>query len=75
MNDEMDAPPTAHGSPPLGAGPPLNGIDRELLQASRDVDRSLLRWYLTLSPMQRLEASSSAAAGLYAFRRVSPEAS
>ena len=49
----------------------LARVDPELLEAAKDVDRSLLRWMLSLSPLQRLDAASKAARGLAGFRHVS----
>lgn len=45
----------------------LSQVDPELLEAAEEVDRSLLQWMLTLSPLQRLEAASKAARGLAGF--------
>lgn len=49
--------------------------DPELRQARLEVDRSLLRWSKSLSPMDRLRACSNATRALDRFRRVPPEAS
>jgi hypothetical protein len=44
----------------------------ELKQLALEVDRSLLRWSLGLSPLQRLRAASNSLRGLRRFRRVTP---
>ncbi|MGB5268483.1 MAG: hypothetical protein WBN30_17955 [Polyangiales bacterium] len=39
-----------------------------LLEASREVDRTLIQWALALSPLDRLRAATSSAASLEALR-------
>ncbi|MCA9550568.1 MAG: hypothetical protein KC933_11070 [Myxococcales bacterium] len=48
----------------------LDRVDPELRAAASDVDRTLLAWSMSLSPLERLRASSRAAAALGRFRRV-----
>jgi hypothetical protein len=43
-----------------------------ILEAVRDVDQSLLDWMLSLSPRDRLRASSNAATALGKYRLVPP---
>ena len=43
--------------------------DPELLRAVDEVDVSLLRWALSLSPWERLQASSNALSVLSGFHR------
>lgn len=45
-------------------------VDPEVIAAVADVDRTLLREALALSPLERLRACSRAAHGLARFRRV-----
>jgi hypothetical protein len=45
-------------------------VDPEVEAAVDDVDRTLLRASLALSPLERLRACSQATAALAAFRRV-----
>jgi hypothetical protein len=45
----------------------------ELEQLAREVDRTLIQWSLSLSPMERLRAASKSLRGLRRFRRVTPE--
>lgn len=47
-------------------------VDPEVIAAVADVDRTLLRETLALSPLERLRACSRAARGLARFRRVAP---
>lgn len=49
--------------------------DPLLLEALEDVDFTLLEWGLSLSPWERLRASSEALRFWSSFRRVAPEAS
>ncbi|MDH3623482.1 MAG: hypothetical protein OES69_12520 [Myxococcales bacterium] len=44
-------------------------LDELLLQASREVDRTLIHWALSLSPLDRLRAAISSAASLEALSR------
>jgi len=44
-------------------------VDPELIGALDEVDVSLLRWALSLSPWERLQASSSALSVLSGFHR------
>ncbi|MGB5879887.1 MAG: hypothetical protein WBH85_07655 [Thermoanaerobaculia bacterium] len=44
----------------------------DLVAASREVDRTLLRWMLGLSPRARLRVSANATGALARFRRVAP---
>lgn len=46
-------------------------IDPVLIEASKEVDRSLLQWSLNLTPLQRLEACTRATRALSRFKRVS----
>lgn len=50
---------------------PDSEIAPELLAASRDVDRVLLRWYLDLSVRERLRACTRAGRALGRFKRAS----
>ncbi len=45
-------------------------ISTQFLQAAKEVDRSLLRWCLERSPLQRLEECTRATRALSGFRRV-----
>ena len=47
--------------------------DPLLVQAVEDVDLALLRWGLSLSPWERLQASSEALRFLSTFHRVASE--
>lgn len=47
-------------------------IDPSLVQAMDEIDVALLRWGLSLSPWERLRASSSALGLLSGFHRVTP---
>jgi hypothetical protein len=49
--------------------------DPLLVQAVEDVDLALLQWGLSLSPWERLQASSGALRFLSTFRRVASEPS
>lgn len=60
-------------APPPGSTEDLAArlqLDPELIAASREVDRSLLRWALALSPRERLRMCSRAASLLLRLRRV-----
>lgn len=46
--------------------------DPELVEAAREIDRTLLRWSLSLTPLERLRACSQAAATLARLRNASP---
>lgn len=48
----------------------LQGIDPLVIEACKDVDRSLLRWSLSLTPRQRLRACTRATRALSKFKRV-----
>lgn len=43
--------------------------DPEVVEASYEVDRTLLRWSLQLSPLERLRACTRVTAGLDTLRR------
>jgi len=43
-------------------------VDEVVRQAARDVDRTLIQWALSLSPLDRLRAALSSAASLQALR-------
>ena len=43
-------------------------VDELVRQAAREVDRTLISWALTLSPLERLRASMRSAASLGALR-------
>jgi hypothetical protein len=45
----------------------------ELDQAAAEIDVSLLAWFQTLSPRERLRAASQMASTLDRFRRVAPK--
>lgn len=45
--------------------------DPDLVQASREIDRTLLRWSLGLTPLERLRACSQATATLDRLRHAS----
>jgi hypothetical protein len=47
--------------------------DPLLIAAAEDVDRTLIAWYLSLSPVERLDACSRAAAALFGLRHVQAE--
>ena len=49
----------------------LARVDPDVLAAAEEVDRELLRWMLSLSPLQRIEAASRAARGLAGFTHAS----
>lgn len=49
----------------------LARVDPDVLAAAAEVDRGLLRWMLSLSPLQRIEAASRAARGLAGFTHAS----
>ena len=46
----------------------LPEVDELVQQAAREVDRTLIRWALSLSPLDRLRAAVSSAASLRALR-------
>lgn len=50
-------------------------IDPEILEAVGDVDRSLLRWHLSLSTRERLRACTRATSKLVRLRREPSESS
>lgn len=50
-------------------------LDPTLVAASKEVDRSLLSWSLSLSVRERLRAATKARRALSGFRRVSSEGS
>ena len=43
-------------------------LEELLLEASREVDRTLIRWALSLSPLDRLRAATASAVSLEALR-------
>jgi hypothetical protein len=43
-------------------------MDDLVQQAAREVDRTLIHWALSLSPLDRLRAAVSSAASLHALR-------
>jgi hypothetical protein len=47
--------------------------DPELARLYREVDRSLIRWSLTLSPLERVKALSLRTRALKRFKRVPPD--
>lgn len=51
------------------ARPQLLADDTALQAAAAEVDRTLIRWMLSLTPLERLRASTNAARALYRFRR------
>jgi hypothetical protein len=58
------------GYPPLVSDKPTGAheVDELVRQAARDVDRTLIQWALSLSPLDRLRASVRSAASLQALR-------
>ena len=46
----------------------IEEMDELLLQASREVDRTLIHWALSLSPLDRLRVATRSAASLQALR-------
>ena len=66
----MTRPP--HWSPPIVANATATTQpehDPLIVQAAREVDRSLLDWALTLSPRERLRACTKAGVALARFKR------
>ena len=60
--------PAAADAPHAGPTPdPLLLVDPELRQAAAEVDRTLIRWALSLTPRQRLDAATRAARALGRF--------
>jgi hypothetical protein len=59
----------------LGGKPPATGpaLDPLVLEAAKDVDLSLIDWALTMSPRERLRASTNAVRALARFGHASPE--
>ncbi len=53
----------------------VDKADPLLVEALEDVDSTLLEWALSLSPWERLRASSDALRFWSSFRRGAPEAS
>ena len=49
----------------------LAETDPELVEAAREIDRTLLRWSLSLTPMERLHACTQATSTLERLRRAS----
>lgn len=49
----------------------LGRVDPELLEAAAEVDRELLQWMLSLTPLQRIAAATQAAIELSDFTHVS----
>lgn len=50
-------------------------LEQQYVEASREVDRSLLQWSLSLSVRERLRAATKARRALSGFRRVPSEGS
>jgi hypothetical protein len=48
----------------------IRGLPEEIVAASREVDRTLGRWLLTLPPLERVAWSMRTAEALEAFHRV-----
>ncbi|MDD5309204.1 MAG: hypothetical protein PHU25_17970 [Deltaproteobacteria bacterium] len=48
----------------------IRDIPEDIVAASREVDRTLIRWLLSLPPLERVAWSMRTAAALQAFRRV-----
>jgi hypothetical protein len=48
----------------------LDSFDPLVLAAAREVDRSLLEWFLSLTPRERLRACTRATQALGRFTRV-----
>jgi hypothetical protein len=48
----------------------MDGFDPLVLAAAREVDRSLLEWFLSLTPRERLRACTRATRALGRFTRV-----
>jgi hypothetical protein len=62
-------------TPPQAAPPAIHVEDDEIVAASYEVDRTLLRWALSLSPRERLQAATRTARMLGRFHRAgTPEA-
>ena len=51
----------------------LAEVDPEVLQASYEVDRGLIRWSLAMSPLERLRAATRSARVLARLRRAADE--
>lgn len=49
----------------------ISAVDPELVEAAREIDRTLLRWSLSLTPLERLRACSRTAATLARLRHAS----
>lgn len=49
--------------------------DPKIRAAMRDIDRSLLAWTLSLTPLERLRCATNAARALNRFKRVKTETS
>lgn len=50
-------------------------MDRELALAAAEVDRTLMRWFLALSPLERLRSAASSSRTWSRFKRVPPKSS
>jgi hypothetical protein len=48
----------------------IRDLPEEIVAASREVDRTLTRWLLSLPPLERVAWSMRTAAALEAYRRV-----
>jgi hypothetical protein len=48
----------------------VRDLPEDIVAASREVDRTLIRWLLSLPPFERVAWSMRTAAALEAFRRV-----
>jgi len=46
----------------------IEGLDPLILEAAKEVDQTLLDWYLSLSPRERLRACTKATEALARFR-------
>lgn len=53
----------------------IRRLDPLLVEAADDVDLELLRWFQSLSPLERLRACSRATSTLGRFRRGAPSGS
>jgi len=48
----------------------IRNLPGEIVAASREADRTLIRWLLSLPPLERVAWSMRTAAALEAYRRV-----
>lgn len=62
---------------PIQKARPWDAIvsDPKIRAAMRDIDRSLLAWTLSLTPLERLRCATNAARALNRFKRVKTETS